>query len=147
MASVCFSFLRFQAGLILTFINTLVETVGYGARAISANQSPDYTLLPFLVQNLLILLAPSLFAASIYMLLGRIIRVTDGDSRSLIRGRFLTIIFVCGDVISFLVQVGGKNGFPHTHFFSIHHDSQKQAVECYLVPKPLVNFPLGKMSS
>ncbi|KAJ5354238.1 RTA1 like protein [Penicillium brevicompactum] len=74
-----------KAWLILTFVNTLVETVGYGARAISANQSPDYTLLPFLVQNLLILLAPSLFAASIYMLLGRIIRITDGDSRSLIR--------------------------------------------------------------
>lgn len=120
-ASVCFSFLRFRAGLILTFFNTLVETVGYGARAISANQNPDYTLLPFLVQNLLILLAPSLFAASIYMLLGRVIRVTDGDYRSLIRGRFLTIIFVCGDVISFLVQVGGKNEFPHTYFFSIHH--------------------------
>lgn len=46
------------------------------------------TLFPFLIQNLLILLALSLFAASIHMLLGRNIRLTDGDSRSLIRGRF-----------------------------------------------------------
>lgn len=115
------SFVRYQAELILTSINILVETVGYVARAISANQHPNYTLMPFLIQNLLILLGPSLFAASIYMILGRIIRVTDGDTRSLIRGRFLTIIFVCGDVVSFLVQVGGKNPFRFTHLFLIHH--------------------------
>lgn len=101
----------------LIFIVIIVEVVGYGARAVSADQNPDYIVLPFLIQNLLILLAPSLFSASIYMLLGRIIRVTDWDSRSFIRGRFLTTIFVCGDFVSFLVQVGGTNPFLRLHSF------------------------------
>ncbi|PYI02614.1 RTA1 like protein [Aspergillus sclerotiicarbonarius CBS 121057] len=100
--------IRNRTWFFITFvIGGLFEVIGYAARTISATQNPAYTLLPFLIQTLLILLAPSLFAASIYMLLGRIIHLTDGDSRSIIRVRFLTIIFVCGDIVSFLVQVGG----------------------------------------
>jgi hypothetical protein len=43
------------------------------------------------------------------MLLGRIILVTDGESHSLIRKRWLTKIFVTGDVISFLMQGSGRS--------------------------------------
>lgn len=75
----------------------------------SARQNPDYMIMPYALQNLFILLAPSLFAASIYMILGRIIRLTDGDSRSIIRAKFMTKIFVLGDVLSFLIQSGGKS--------------------------------------
>lgn len=46
-------------------------------------------------------------AASIYMVLGRIILLTDGDSHSLIRRRWITKIFVAGDVISLLMQSSG----------------------------------------
>jgi hypothetical protein len=60
------------------------------------------------MQSLLLLLAPALFAASIYMVLGRIIRLTDGESHSLIRASWLTKIFVTGDVLSFLAQSGGE---------------------------------------
>ncbi|KAL5042088.1 hypothetical protein BDW71DRAFT_200876 [Aspergillus fruticulosus] len=67
----------------------------------------DYDTTPYALQSVLILLAPSLFAASIYMILGRIIRLTDGDSRSLIRASRLTKIFVLGDVAAFLIQSGG----------------------------------------
>lgn len=41
------------------------------------------------------------------MILGRVIRLTDGESHSIIRTRWLTPIFVSGDVISFCVQGGG----------------------------------------
>lgn len=64
------------------------------------------------MQSLLILLAPALFAASIYMVLGRIILLTDGESSSIIRARWLTKIFVAGDVLSFLVQSGGGSFLP-----------------------------------
>lgn len=47
-------------------------------------------------------------AASIYMILGRIIVLTDGDSHSLVRRRWITKIFVTGDVISLLMQSSGK---------------------------------------
>lgn len=41
------------------------------------------------------------------MVLGRIIMVTDSEQHSLIRQKWLTKIFVTGDVISFMVQAGG----------------------------------------
>lgn len=59
------------------------------------------------MQSLLLLIAPALFAASIYIVLGRVILLVDGEAHSLIRQKWLTKIFVTGDVISFLVQAGG----------------------------------------
>ena len=46
----------------------------------------------------MILIAPTLFAASIYMELGRIILLVDGEHHAIIRKRWLTKIFVVGDV-------------------------------------------------
>ncbi|KAG9857421.1 putative C6 transcription factor, partial [Aureobasidium melanogenum] len=88
-------------------IGGLFEVVGYAARAKSASQYPDYTLMPYILQSLFLLLAPTLFAASIYMELGRILDLTEGESRSLIRRKLLTKIFVMGDVLSFLAQSAG----------------------------------------
>lgn len=74
---------------------------------ISSRQSPDFKVWPYIMQSLLLLLAPALFAASIYMILGRIIALTGGESRSIIKRRWITKIFVAGDVISFLGQSAG----------------------------------------
>lgn len=93
----------------ITFVvGGLFEAIGYAARAVNAHEAPNYSTMPYALQSLFILLAPSLFAASIYMILGRIIRLVDGDSRSLIRATRLTKIFVLGDVLSFFIQSGGK---------------------------------------
>ena len=86
----------------------IVEAVGYAGRAISATQTPDWTTLPYVIQSLLLLLGPTLLAASIYMVLGRLVVLLDGHSLSLIRPKWLTKVFVLGDVISFLAQSGGK---------------------------------------
>ncbi|KAK6364133.1 hypothetical protein LTS17_012486 [Exophiala oligosperma] len=83
------------------------EWVGYIGRALSSHQTPNWTLGPFILQTLLILIAPALFAASMYMELGRIIRLTDGAVHSVIKLRWLTKIFVMGDVLSFLMQASG----------------------------------------
>ncbi|KAL2840614.1 RTA1 like protein-domain-containing protein [Aspergillus pseudodeflectus] len=93
--------------LIPFIIGGLFEAIGYLCRFISAQQTPDWTLQPYIGQTLLILLGPSLFAASVYMLLGRIIRTLNAGSLSPIRPTWLTKIFVAGDVISFLMQSGG----------------------------------------
>jgi hypothetical protein len=58
-----------------------------------------------------ILLAPALFAASIYMILGRIIILVDGQDHSMIRPQWLTKIFVIGDVVCFLLLAGGATYF------------------------------------
>lgn len=65
--------------------------------------------MPYIFQNFFILVAPALFAASIYMTLGRIIRSVKGERHSVIRVSRLTKTFVIGDVMSFLVQ-GGSAG-------------------------------------
>lgn len=69
--------------------------------------------MPFILQNFFILLAPALFAASIYMVLGRIIRSVRGEQHSLIRVQWLTRAFVLGDVMSFMIQ-GGAAGLMVT---------------------------------
>lgn len=62
------------------------------------------------MQSTLLLVAPALFAASIYMELGRIIHLVKGEKHSLVRVNWMTKIFVAGDVLSFLMQASGM--FP-----------------------------------
>lgn len=84
-----------------------VELVGYAARAVSSRQAPNPTIAPYVVQTLLLLVAPALFAATIYMILVRIVVGVDGERYSLIKTRWLTKVFVTSDVVSFFVQLGG----------------------------------------
>src|SRR6266536_4290911 len=62
--------------------------------------------MPYVIQSVLLLVAPALFAASIYITLGRIIRCVKGEKHSIIRVNWLTKLFVIGDVLSFFVQGG-----------------------------------------
>ncbi|KIW31513.1 uncharacterized protein PV07_03158 [Cladophialophora immunda] len=86
-------------------VGGLFEVIGYAARLVG-HYNPD-SLPPYVVQALLILLAPILFAASIYMILGRIIRTTGAQAYSLVRVTWMTKIFVGGDVLCFLIQALG----------------------------------------
>lgn len=65
-------------------------------------------MMPYVIQSMYILLAPALFAASIYMILGRIILLTGGEAHSMIKQRWLTKTFVFGDMLCFAFQSGGK---------------------------------------
>ncbi|KAL2884506.1 hypothetical protein SGCOL_000454 [Colletotrichum sp. CLE4] len=86
-------------------IGGLLEIVGYAGRAIARDRTGEVG--PYVMQSLTILIAPALFAASVYMTLGRIIRSVHGESLSVIRINWLTRIFVTGDCFSFLVQASG----------------------------------------
>ncbi|KAL8894116.1 MAG: hypothetical protein Q9192_004603 [Flavoplaca navasiana] len=81
------------------------EFVGYVGRAVG-HSSPE-SLGAYIVQSLFVLVAPALFAASIYMTLGRLIRALHAESLSVVRVSWLTKIFVCGDVLTFFIQGGG----------------------------------------
>ncbi|KAH7245457.1 RTA1 like protein-domain-containing protein [Fusarium tricinctum] len=83
------------------------ELIGYAARCKSGNESPNWTLGPYIIQSILLLVAPALFAATIYMELGRIVLMVDGEDRVLIPKKWMTKIFVIGDVLSFILQGGG----------------------------------------
>lgn len=60
------------------------------------------------MQSLFILLAPILLAASIYRVLGRIITFVHGEHLSFVPVKRMTIIFVGGDILSFIIQAAGK---------------------------------------
>lgn len=82
-----------------------VQIIGYCARAVSHFHTTSTTL--YAMQTLFVLLAPNLYAASIYMVLGRIIVFLRGEHLSVVPVRFLTKIFVMGDVLSFVLQGAG----------------------------------------
>ncbi|PWY74924.1 RTA1 domain protein [Aspergillus eucalypticola CBS 122712] len=103
-----YQLIRTRAWLtIAALIGGMFETVGYIGRAMSGNQSPNWTLGPYIIQSTLLLIAPALFAATIYMILGRIIALVHGEHHSIIRLKWLTKIFVVGDCLSFLMQSSG----------------------------------------
>lgn len=56
---------------------------------------------------MLILCAPPLVSATVYMVLGRIIRSFDAEHLSSIRPKRLTLIFVMNDILCFCTQLGG----------------------------------------
>lgn len=89
----------------VTLISHQFETIGYAARAAAHNDTVSKT--PYIIQSVLILIAPILFAASIYMILGRLIMRTDSATYSLVRANWVTKIFVTGDVFCFFIQSGG----------------------------------------
>lgn len=86
-------------------LTATVEFVGYAGRAIAYDDTD--ALIPYVLQSTLLLIAPILFAASLYMTLSRIIRSVHGESYSLIPPPWLTRIFVFGDMSSFFIQSRG----------------------------------------
>ncbi|KAJ5654494.1 RTA1-domain-containing protein [Penicillium lividum] len=88
-------------------IGGILETIGYVGRLLSSRESPNFTEGPYIIQSALLLIAPAFFAASIYMTLGRIIVMSDAKESSVIGIKWLTKIFVTGDVLSFLMQASG----------------------------------------
>lgn len=89
----------------LMVLSLAVQTIGYAGRIWS--HYDKFSLGGFIIQAILILVAPALYAASIYMILGRLIRTVKGEHLSLIPVQWVTRLFVTGDVIAFSLQAGG----------------------------------------
>ncbi|KAL4998977.1 RTA1 like protein [Aspergillus recurvatus] len=82
------------------------EVIGFAVRAACTNATADLIL--YIIQTVFILLGPVLFAASVYMVLARLIRSVGAEKYSLIRITWVTKTFVAGDILSFLVQGQGS---------------------------------------
>lgn len=95
--------------MIPLIIGAIIEVVGFAGRIWSSIEAPDFTLPPYIIQAILILIAPALLAATVYMVLGYVILAVNGEHHSMIQKKFLTKIFVIGDIFSFLIQSTGKS--------------------------------------
>ncbi|KAH3663499.1 hypothetical protein OGAPHI_004900 [Ogataea philodendri] len=58
-------------------------------------------------QQIEVYLAPIFMAASVYMCFGRVVSSLDANNLALISGRWLTAVFVVGDVLCFASQCAG----------------------------------------
>jgi len=83
----------------------IVQIIGYAAR-VAANSNKDNIPI-YSIQTILILLAPPLYAASIYVVLGRTVTYLRAEHFSLVSVKWMTGIFVTGDVIAFVMQAAG----------------------------------------
>ncbi|CAI6339080.1 unnamed protein product [Periconia digitata] len=100
-------------------IGALCEVVGFTARAYShSNKTYSTTnagpLIALIIQACLILLAPVLFSATVYMFLGRIMRATGQTALSPLNIRYLTKIFVWCDIILLNLQSTGASLFTNS---------------------------------
>ncbi|KAL4904307.1 hypothetical protein BDW74DRAFT_185630 [Aspergillus multicolor] len=86
-------------------IGGLFEVIGFGSRAACTNDTANIGT--YSIQSVFILLGPVLFAASVYMVLARLIRSVGAEKYALIKITRVTKTFVSGDVVSFLVQGTG----------------------------------------
>lgn len=100
---------RTHQTLILCFFFFIVESIGYGSRAASASAEPGcWTLIPYILQTIFILVAPALFGASIYIILGRVVRLTQGEQHTVIPIKWISKTFIMGDIACFSLQSAGK---------------------------------------
>lgn len=82
-----------------------MEAAGYYFRSRAHDNVRQ--VLPFVIQNLLILAAPPLLAAMIYMAPRRIMHTLDAEKHSIIPKRLLSKLFVIVDLACFASQVAG----------------------------------------
>ncbi|KAG9191133.1 hypothetical protein G6011_09221 [Alternaria panax] len=88
--------------VIFVVIGALCEVGGYGARIASHFDNEAWP--QYITQGVLTLVGPLWFAATIYMMLGRTVRLAGGEDVSLIPARWYTRIFVTADVTTLIIQ-------------------------------------------
>ncbi|OCF42812.1 hypothetical protein I317_03414 [Kwoniella heveanensis CBS 569] len=95
-----------KAGFFIPLIiGGLMEAGGYYGRA-WAHRDPQ-SFGAWALQAFLIICAPPLISATVYMSLGRLIRALDGRQNSVISPRAMTPLFVTVDIIAFVSQLAG----------------------------------------
>ncbi|KAL7770394.1 hypothetical protein CFE70_000328 [Pyrenophora teres f. teres 0-1] len=114
--TVDFKLYRYNPSIVAAILFTILFLSTTTLHLYQMLRTRTWILIPFVLggisvyslQTILLLVAPALFAASVYMMLGRIILVTDGEKYAVIPRNWLTKTFVAGDVVSFLMQGGGE---------------------------------------
>lgn len=83
-------------------VGCILEVIGYAART----YNPD-ALIAYIIQSIFILIAPAFYAATFYMLFGRITHLLFAEKLLIMPAKYNTLIFVLGDVASLFLQAAG----------------------------------------
>lgn len=84
--------------------------IGYVARALAYNATGSMAF--FIIQAIFLLLPPVLFAATLYMVYGRVVRSVGGERFSMISPLWTTQFFVIADVVCLNIQSTGAGLTP-----------------------------------
>ncbi|KAF3184181.1 hypothetical protein EYR41_006785 [Orbilia oligospora] len=99
----CWRLIRTRTWFCIPFaIGGILQVGGYGVRIYCHWHTDEIPA--FAVQSSFIILAPVFYAASIYMVLRRLICSIKGERFSIVPAKWLTWIFVAGDVIALSIQ-------------------------------------------
>ncbi|KAF1921391.1 RTA1 like protein-domain-containing protein [Ampelomyces quisqualis] len=96
-----------QVIMIYVIVGAILEVSGYGARI--GSHFNDESWAAFIMGGVFLLTGPLFFAATIYMMLGRTIRLVGGEDVSFIKPRWYTRIFVAADVTTLIIQGLGSS--------------------------------------
>ncbi|PKX88373.1 RTA1 domain-containing protein [Aspergillus novofumigatus IBT 16806] len=98
---------RARAWYFIAFVigASVIQIIGYVCRVLAHSHKDSVPI--YSVQTILILLAPPLYAASIYMMLGRLVAFLRAEKLSIVLVRWMTEIFVTRDVTAFIMQAAG----------------------------------------
>ncbi|OKL57749.1 hypothetical protein UA08_07105 [Talaromyces atroroseus] len=77
------------------------------------------SLVPYIVQDICLVISPVFFAATLYMVYARIVTAAMGETYSPIPPRRTTIIFVFGDLSCLNIQAGSAGLLPHPRIANI----------------------------
>ncbi|ETS80445.1 hypothetical protein PFICI_07974 [Pestalotiopsis fici W106-1] len=100
-------FFRLRAWYFIPFLlGGIAEVFGYYGRYMASDEPTKVG--PFIMQNLLILAAAPMLAATIYMSTGRIILALDAREFTLISPRWLTKLYVLIDIGAVVTQLIGS---------------------------------------
>ncbi|KAK5778443.1 hypothetical protein RI543_004108 [Arxiozyma heterogenica] len=86
-------------------VGCATEIAGYIGRSVSAKNKE--LMGPYIEQSILLLIAPTLFAGSIYMIFGRMAYLLYEEKMMIMPAKFSTMIFVIGDIFSLFLQGAG----------------------------------------
>ncbi|KAH8426782.1 RTA1 domain-containing protein [Aspergillus melleus] len=112
-----------RSSYMLVFVTGGVfQIIGYICRILAHYDKESIPI--YSIGTIMILLAPPLYAASIYMTLGRLIRYLDAESISVVPTKWLTGIFLTGDIVAFVMQAAG-GGIMASGTISAMHTGEK----------------------
>lgn len=81
------------------------EIAGYICRSISTLHQEDVS--PYIGQSICLLIAPTFYTATIYMLFGRMAHLLQAEKLMIMPAKYNTTFFVVGDVFSLCLQAAG----------------------------------------
>ncbi|KAL1598441.1 hypothetical protein SLS59_006725 [Nothophoma quercina] len=91
-----------RSSTIYIILGGLCEIAGFAARIGSHYDNTSWA--PFIIQGTLLLIGPLFFAATVYMMLGRTVRIANASAISRISPKWYTRSFVTADISTLIVQ-------------------------------------------